>query len=274
MLDGSADRECGLFIQTNDDNARVRIVLGLRDDFTGDCAHVATCITKHQQLAGAGWRVDSNISAHLKLRLGDISVPWSDDPVDARNALGAVGHRRDRAGAAQREDAIHRGDFTRGEHDRRGVTVSLRRRAEKNLGNTGDTRGNSTHQHAARVRGATARRVDADALQRIGASPDNDARLGLDSQRARRISGVNHLDVPRCALESSSQRSIDSRERTEPRRSRYLEGIERHSVVCTSHLTQRTVTVEAYTTHYFLRLFAHQCAACTVSAQERSPLTS
>src|SRR5439155_26608190 len=160
--------------------------------------------------------------------------------------------------AAEREDAIHRGDFTRREHHRRGTAVDLRRRAKNYLGNARDARGNSTHQHAARVRGATARRVDADALQRIGASPDNHARLGLDFHRARRISGVNHLDVPRSALECRSQCSIDSRERTEARRSRYLEGVERHSVVCTSHLTQRTVTFEAYTTHYFLGPLAHE----------------
>ena len=56
-------------------------------------------------------------------------------------------------------------------------------------------RGNRGHQDAARVCRAAARRIDADALQWVGPSPDDNPRLGLDLNGSRRTCGVNQLDA-------------------------------------------------------------------------------
>ncbi len=65
LLDRVADREPGLVVETNDDHARVHVVLRLRNDFASDRSRVATRTANHQQLTRPRWRVDADIPADL-----------------------------------------------------------------------------------------------------------------------------------------------------------------------------------------------------------------
>ena len=127
LLDCEGYRQRRRVIETNDDDARIHIVLSLRQDFASDRVGVAIFIANHQQLAGPRGRIDSYISAHLDLGLGYVRIAGPDDSVDWWNAVGAVSHGGDSARSAKRENAIHSADFTCGENNSRGEAVTLRR---------------------------------------------------------------------------------------------------------------------------------------------------
>ena len=127
-------------------------MLGLGEHLARDGAGsaVSSAITR-SSLGPAGESMATDAD-ELQLRLGDVGVAGSDDAVDARHGLGAERHRRDRAGAADREDAVDAGQRRRGEH-RVATADRVRVGGEQSddLVHAGDARRDRAHQHAARI---------------------------------------------------------------------------------------------------------------------------
>ena len=85
---------------------RERIVLRLRQQLSCDDQRVRRFVREYEQFAGPRRRIDRDAARQLHLGLGHVGIPGTNDPIHHRYALGTVCHRRDRAGAAEREDAI------------------------------------------------------------------------------------------------------------------------------------------------------------------------
>ena len=71
----------------------------------------ASATTTH--LRRPGDHVDADLAEHLPLGGGDVGVARPDDLVDRGDALGAVGKRRDRLGAADAIDLVDAGELGR-----------------------------------------------------------------------------------------------------------------------------------------------------------------
>jgi hypothetical protein len=147
----------------NSDYARSRIMLGLRQQFEGDRARRARDVRNDEKLTRAGRCIDGYYAGDLKFRFGNVRVSRPDNTIDARHCFRPVRHRRNRARAADREYAVDSLPTLR-RPARSGTERRLRaRRAENNLADASDACRNRAHQHAARVCGASAGCVDADA---------------------------------------------------------------------------------------------------------------
>jgi hypothetical protein len=105
-------------------DARVHVVLGLRQQVGGDHRRIAGLVGDDENLARPGELVDADGAEHLSLGLVDIGVAGPDDLVHRRDALRAIGHRRDRLRPADAEDAVGAGEVAAGDH--RGMRVGGR----------------------------------------------------------------------------------------------------------------------------------------------------
>ena len=105
-------------------------------------------------------------------------------------------HRR-----ARRRGRLPRAPPRRARRSTAGRVSRDGRRAEDDLADAGHARRNDAHQHAARIRGAPAGRIHADASERIGPTADDHARLALRLLCDRAESAVHALDVLRRTLE-------------------------------------------------------------------------
>ncbi len=140
-------------------------MLGLREQVHRDPVGVGLAVADDQDLRRAGDHVDADGAEHQPLGGGDVDVARADDLVDRGHGLGAVGERRDRLRAADREHAVHAGDVGRREHQL--VERAARRRHDHDqLGHAGDDRRDRVHQHRRRIRRLAAGHVQPDAVER------------------------------------------------------------------------------------------------------------
>ena len=96
-------------------------MFGLGEEVGGDHRRVSGPVGDNEDFRRAGELVDSDLTEDLPLRLVDEGIAGADDLVDARDALGTEGHRRDRLRAADAEDAVSPREMTAGDHRRMGV---------------------------------------------------------------------------------------------------------------------------------------------------------
>ena len=105
---------------------RARVVFGLRHQIDRDECRHGGLVGEHEHLGGAGEHVDAHVAHHELLGGGDVRVARTDDLVDARDGVGAIGERGDRLSAA---DLVDLGDTgLRGGGQRVGVHRAVRRR--------------------------------------------------------------------------------------------------------------------------------------------------
>ena len=93
-------------------------MLGLREEIHRDPVGVGALVRDDEDLGRAGDHVDADGAEHAALGRGDIGVAGSADLVDRRNRGRAVGERRDRLRAADREGARDPGEMRGREHQR------------------------------------------------------------------------------------------------------------------------------------------------------------
>ena len=164
--------ECGII--GDQDGLRRLVVLGLGQQIDGDAARIVRGIGEHDDLGRAGDRVDADAAEHLPLGLGDIGVARTDDPIDRRDAGGAISQRGDRLGAADPIDLRHAGAARGGKHQR--VQHAIRgRHAHRDARHAGDAGRDRVHQHRRRIRGLAARHIEADRIQRRPAHAEGEA---------------------------------------------------------------------------------------------------
>ena len=187
-------------------------MLRLREHLARDERGIRRVVAEHQQLARAGRRVDRDrarrpaASPRRRTR-----CPGRRCGRRAARSPCRTPSRRSRPRRrARTRDPRRRAPPRRARRPTAGPSAR-RRRAEDDLADAGDARGHGAHQHAARIRRAPARRVHADAAERIGAPPDDDPRLALRLLRHGPERAVHAADVlapraraPRAAPGSSA----------------------------------------------------------------------
>ncbi|MCY1526775.1 hypothetical protein D9M68_618150 [compost metagenome] len=152
-------------VRADQDRLGVLVVLGLGEQVHGDPVRIGAAVADHEDFRGAGDHVDADLAEHMALGGGDVDVARTDDLVDLRHALGAVGQRGHGLGAADGEDAVDTGDAGGGEDDL--VDLATRgRHHHDHFGDAGDLGRNRVHQHRGRVGRLAARHVQAGAIQR------------------------------------------------------------------------------------------------------------
>ena len=90
-------------VRRKQDRLRHLVVLGLREQIHRDPVRIGAAVGDHQDLRRAGDHVDADRAEHAPLGRGDVGVAGADDLVDLRDRRRAVGERRDRLRAADRE---------------------------------------------------------------------------------------------------------------------------------------------------------------------------
>ena len=224
----------------------VGIVLGLRQHLARhDDRRRALSSASTSSSLGPGRRIDGDLRDQLQLGFGHVGVAGTDDAIDARNGVGAQRHAprwrprrprrtRDPRSPARRRRARPRDGSPSGPGGEQTITSR-----------TPATRaGIAPMSKRARIGRASARRVDAHALQRIGPTPDGDAGLGRHHHRLRqeRRGAPSRCCAPRapghCRTSGSSASSACvQRDRGTSR------AVERHAVELARERAQRRVTV-------------------------------
>ena len=182
--------------------------------------------SEHQQLRGACRRVDGDAR-------GDLAA-WPRPPrrcpgrrcgpprgTDSR----AVGQGGDGSRATEGEHPVHLGDRGRGEHGvRRAAHPGPGGEQSEHLAHPGDPRGHHAHQHAARVGGPAARRVDAHAGERVRPPLHEHARAPPPpgSRRGGRPRGPGRRCAPSAPAPGAARAGCAVQRRPD-RRARHLE---------------------------------------------------
>ncbi len=104
------------FVPAHQQRLGVLVVLGLGEQVHGQPVGIGAAVGDHQDLRGPGNHVDAYLAEHRPLGGGHVDVARPHDLVDPRHALGAVGQRRHRLGAADGEDMIDAGQVGRRQH--------------------------------------------------------------------------------------------------------------------------------------------------------------
>src|SRR5579884_296849 len=164
-------------------DAGKRIVLCLSQKFVYDELGIRGVVRDDEQLRRARETVDRTGAVHLPLRFRHPHVARADDFVDARNRFGTVRSRRDRLRAADRVQFVYVAQPAGEQHGRRNFSVPLRRRQDDRPRDPGYLCRHHTHDHRRRQRGAAARDVGSDRIERMIA------------QRALRAVFIGEFDV-------------------------------------------------------------------------------
>ena len=225
-------------------------MLGLRQQLASDQCGIGRSVGHDQQLAWTCRRIDRDGTRHLQLRLGDVGVPRPDDAIDARDALGAIGHGGDGACPTQREDATCASERRCGEHYiRRTATLACGRRAHHDLFDPGDARRHDPHQDTAGIRRPPTGGVHPDASERIGATSDDDAGLALGFLRARHEGAVHALDVRGRALHRATQLRLERRQCACPLAAWHFELVQRDAVELDGQRPQCGIAITSNAVH-------------------------
>ena len=184
--------------------------------------------------------VDSDVGRNLALRFGYIRVAGTDDHIDRIDGFGSVRQRRDRLRTADAVDDVDTGQLRRREDGVVDGPVGPRRRAQHDLGNARDPRGEGSHQDRRCEWRAAARNVTTRAVDRHEHLLDPDPGPHVH-QRGARLHFVPRRDLVACQLERGSQRGVEPVERGRALRRRDLERVELVPVETVRVLAHRDV---------------------------------
>ncbi len=225
------DRVGDFGVPRHEDGGATRAVLGLRQEIGGDELGRRARVGHDHHLGRSRQRIDADHAGDLTLGGGDVRVAGPDDDVDRPDGLGAVCERGDGLGAADPEhlvDAHQRGRREGGLGDQ---TVRTGRHAQDDLGHSGHLGGNGRHQHGGRVRRATARNVEAGAVDRAcdlleldpgarrGAGPAGAGARGRRGSRRLRTRARRGTPAPRVAVRRPARLAAPGIRRRGSRRS-------------------------------------------------------
>ena len=98
-------------------------VLGLRPDVPGDDRRGDAGVRQHDQLAGAGQRLDADLAEEAALGLLDVDVAGADDEIHLADRLGAQRQGSDRLCAADRVHLLDAEQRACGQHRAVGQAV-------------------------------------------------------------------------------------------------------------------------------------------------------
>ena len=172
------------------DRARIRVVLGLRDEVRRNPRRPAGR-REHGNLARSGEEIDGAVLRDERLGRGDVGIAWSDDAIDARHSGRAVGQRCDGVRAAEPEEPRH-SRLERRIHDGR-----IRLRTDRDdVRHARHARRNRGHEQGRGQGIAAPRDVAADTIERQHPLPDPDAWHRADRPRARPLLLCHRADVP------------------------------------------------------------------------------
>ena len=142
---------------------RVLVVFRLGDQVGRDPRRAGRSVGDDEHLGRPGDHVDPHLPHDLPLRLGDPPAPRSDDLVHPRHGRRAERERGHRLRPADPEDPGDARERAGGEHD---VVHAGGRDHGHDLAHAGHDGGNRIHDDRRRVRGLSARDVQADPVQR------------------------------------------------------------------------------------------------------------
>src|ERR1700694_3625572 len=216
-------------------------MLGLGAKVGGQPLRVGRAVTDDHDFGGPGGHIDRDLTHNLQLGRRDIGFAWTDDLVAPADALGPVGERRDRLGAAHRVDLGNAGQRGGGEDGGRDMPVTLRWRAEDDLLAAGDPRGNRHHRNRRRINSATAGHIKADAAEGAPFAPHLDARRDDDGLLVKLLSSMNHLDAADGFAQRLTDAAVEALERRLPSIFRDPAGRQPDTVVALSQIRERAV---------------------------------
>ena len=152
-------------IGTKQNRLRQLVVFGLGEEVDRRPVRIARAVGDDQHFRRAGDHVDADGAEDAALGAGDVRVARTDDLVDLRNCLRAIGQRSHSLRAADREYPIDAGQMRRREHQLIPMAAGRWHNHDeffhaRHLG------GNGVHQHGARIGRLAAGDVEADAIQR------------------------------------------------------------------------------------------------------------
>ena len=189
----SASRALG----RDEDRARGRIVLGLRDEIRGDPVRAAA-IRADDDLARAGVQVDGAVARDERLGRRDPRVARPDDLVHAwRSTRVPYASAAIACAPPMRSTRVAPASTRGAQHRRRRVSGSTRRSRATPATRAGIDR----HEQRRRQRISAAGHVTADARERLHALFDPDAGPDRDRERSRQLARSHARDVPRRQLQ-------------------------------------------------------------------------
>ena len=183
------------------------VVLGAGEEVGGDEGGIGVGVGDDEGLGGAEDAVDADFAEELLLGEGDEDAAGAADLVDARDGLGAVGHRGDALHAAGAEDVIDAGDFGGDELERGDGAIGRDGRGHDDLGDAGDAGGDDGHEDGGRVDGGGAGDVEAGAGDRADDLADRTVLEGLE--RVGELLFVEGADAVRSDGQGFDKRCID-----------------------------------------------------------------
>ncbi len=110
-------------VGSDQQRARQRIVLSLREQIRGHPGRIGRIVCDDQTLCRAGQGLDAHLAENHAFRQHDEQIPGTNDLVDARQRLSAIGQPGDGLGAPDAIDGIHCCHARGGEQDVRDIPV-------------------------------------------------------------------------------------------------------------------------------------------------------
>ena len=169
-------------------------MLGLGQKVSGDPVGIVVAIGDDENFRRAGDHVDADRAEDDALGGGDIGIARPDDLGDGRDALRAIGQRRDRLRAADAVDFLDAGNLCGGQHRR--IDLAFQRRHDhddaRHAGNSGR---HGVHQHGTRIARRAAGHIEADGIDGRPARAEADADLVLIDIVLRLLAGMMLFDT-------------------------------------------------------------------------------
>ena len=194
------DRVEEVRIGRDEDRLRVLVVLGLREKIHRDPVRVGARVGDDENFRRPGNHVDTDRAEDPALSRCNIGIARADDLVDGGNRPRAVGERRDRLRAADREGARDARKM-RGGEDQRIPRPVRHGRNHDDLGHARDLGRQRVHQHRRRVRSLAARNVQPHAVERGDLLPQARAVSLGHRPRLAPLPFVKRADTLRCRHE-------------------------------------------------------------------------
>ena len=148
-------------------------MFGLAEQVHGHPVRRRRAVGQHQDLARTGNHVDAHRAEHPALGRRHIGIARAGDLVHLGHRRRAVGQRRHRLRATDREHPRHAGHMGGGQHQRIALALSggaalagRRRHHHDDFRHAGHMGRNRVHQHRRRIGGLAAGHIDADPVQR------------------------------------------------------------------------------------------------------------
>ena len=169
-------------------------MLGLREQVHRHPFRVAAAIGDDQHFGRAGDHVDAHGAEHAALGSRHVGIAGADDLVDLGNGLRAIGQRRHRLRATDREHPVDAGDRRRRQHQR--IALAIRRRHDHDqLTDTRHLGRYGVHEYRTGVSRPAARYVQPDAVERRDDLPEPGAIEFGEFPALRQLPHVIALDT-------------------------------------------------------------------------------